>query len=340
VCGAQKGQASMRGCLARTSLLSIVVALGACNPAPVTSDVGTSDTGPLGDTGPVTVNCPSSYGGITVPDAMSQMGPCCYSASNASRLSAPTLRLRYLNIRAPMHSALASSAVQTVLNNSLGTEQFNWLVRGMGNGSDGPFSFMTGYGTRDATSGNYSFSTMSRYAPVTLTGTITGEMVTSMPDTGTLIVPVFNTTVTPPVLEVELQLHNIQVQTSTFSENRSCIGALASRGFTTAATLSGYLTVADTQGSMINVDPVHAQLCTLIASPNLSEPAAGGHYCDAAQSTWMVQPDSLCPVAPATGPCMHDPGDNSVCHHDGSGTACNAWQLVSDFAAVGVNISP
>jgi hypothetical protein len=312
--------------------------MGACNSSP--QPPPPSDTGPLDDTGIPTdsgtmLTCPANM----VPDYMNQMGSCCYRASNASRLTAPTLRLRYLHITAPAHSALSNATVQTVLNNSLQNETFNWLVRGMQTGTgDGPITITTGFGTRDASTGNYSFSTMPRYAPVMLNGTIMGEVVTTQPDPGTLIVPVFD--MTGMTLEVELQLHNVQVVTSTFTEMRSCIGSLGSRGaFNTAATLSGYLTVADTRGSMINVGPVMAQLCTLVAGPNLTEPSGGGHYCDMPQAMWAVQPDSLCPAG-TTGACMHDTG-GTVCSHDGTGaTPCNAWQLVSDFAAVGVNITP
>ena len=318
--------------LRSTSLLlaALVVALAGCNPAaPAMNDAGG------GDSGPVMTACPTAM----VPDFMNQMGPCCYRTSQATHLAMPSLRLRYLNLRAPAGSALVAPIVQGLLNGSLQTEVFNWLVQGMGTAGDGAITIRTGFGTRNMATGTYAFSTMARYAPVTLNGTIMSETVTTQPDTGTLIVPVFDMTGT--VLQVELQLHNVQVVTSPFTEMRSCIGAARARDFTTPATLSGYLTVADTRTTMINVSTVHAQLCTLIASPNLTEPMSGP-YCDQPQATWMVPPDSLCMTTGTTGACVHNNPASPVCRPDGTGAlpACNAWQLVSDFAAVGVTITP
>lgn len=290
-----------------------------------------------GDGGPPMLSCPVGTG---IPDPTNQTLPCCYRVSQASHLDMPELRLRYLNITAPVGSALLTPPVQSLLNASLANETFNWLMRGSGGATDGPITITTGFGTRDMSTGTYAFSTDAAYTPVMLTGTIAGETVMTGTDPGVLVVPVFDATGTPPP-QVELSLHNVRVVTSTFNEHRSCIGTLAARGaFTPAATLSGFLTVADTRGSMINVDPIHAELCTLIASHGLSDPG-GTPYCDPAtnpQSAWAVMPNSLC----ATGAtCVLDDGSGSTCAHDGTGaTPCNAWQLVSDFAAVGVEITP
>jgi len=314
----------------RASLLG-VLALSACNNPPAANDSGNTTT----DSGPPMLHCPTSSSTVMIPDDTHQTLPCCYRTSQADHPSMAELRLRFLNITAPAHSGLVSTPTQSLLNASLTNETFNWLIRANSGAGDGPITIQTGFGTRNDAANTYAFTTMAHYAPITLNGTITGQTVTTQPDTGTLVVPVFDPT--GMTLEVELALHNVQVVTSTFSENRSCIGALAARGFTTAATLSGFLTVSDTRGSMINVSPINAQLCTLVASTGFTEPASG-HYCDAPQAMWAVKPDSLCP---ATGQCMHDPGDGSVCSHDGTGaTACNAWQLVADFAAVGVDINP
>lgn len=320
----------MRASLRKSSLVGVagaLLALIGCGPGTTTDN----DAAVVNDSGGLM--CPQRG----IPDPTNQTLPCCYRVSQADHLDMPELRLRYLHITSPAGSALVQSATQNLLNDSLTNETFNWLIRGTGPASgDGAITIETGFGTRDDATGTYSFSTMARYAPVTVTGTISGETVTTTPEMGTLVVPVFDPTGT--MLQVELPLHDIAVVTSTFSENRSCIGSLAARGFNTAATLSGYLTVEDTTTTMINVDPIHAQLCTLLASSGFTEPTGGGHYCDAAQSTWHTQPDSLC----ATGAtCVLDPGDGSVCSHDGTGaTPCNAWQLVSDFAAVGVDITP
>lgn len=319
------------------SLLSCVLIVAGCgssNPPGNDAGGGGVDTGIGGTDGGLT--CPHG-GNPPIPDPDNQMGSCCYRTSQADHQAMPELRLRYLHLAAPEGSALVSAATGMLLNASLGNETFNWLVRGAGSGGDGAITITTGYGTRDATAGTYSFSSDARYAPVTMTGTITGEVVTTAPTDETLVVPIFDPTGT--VLQVELPLHNPAVVTSTFSEMRSCIGALGPRStFTTPATLTGYITVEDSQTTDINVDPIHAQLCTLIASSGFTEPTGGGHYCDAAQSTWANPPDSLCP---ATGQCMLDDGTGSTCSGDGTGaTPCNAWQLVGDFAAVGIDIVP
>ncbi len=317
------------------SLLGVtcVLSVSGCNPSttPPANDANLPDSGSIVDTGMVVLTCPTNM----IPDPTNQMGACCYRESQAAHPEAPELRLRFLRLRAPEGSALVSAATGMLLNASLANETFNWLVRGAAGAGDGPITITTGYGTRDATARTYAFSTTTRYAPVTLTGTITGEVVTTAPTDQTLIVPIFDPTGT--MLQVELPLHNPAVVTSTFSEDRSCIGALSTRAmFTTAATLTAYITVTESQGTMINVDPIHAQLCTLVASSGFTE--TGGPYCDQPQAMWANQPDSLCP---ASGQCMLDDGSGSVCSHDGTGaTPCNAWQLVGDFAAVGVEITP
>jgi len=310
-------------------LIGAAMALTGCNnPPPATSMTDGGD----GTDGGGRSMCPTTM----IPDFEQQMGACCYRRSQADQLSAPELRLRSLHLTAPEGSALVSPTTGMLLNSSLANETFNWLFRGMATGNgDGPITIETGYGTRDSATGIYSFSTDAEYAPVTLNGTITGETITTEPDDGVLTVPVFDPTGT--MLQVKLALHNVEVVTSTFSENRSCIGSIGARyQFTTAATLQGYLLLSESQTTTIDVDPIHAQLCTLIASNGFTDPASGP-YCDQPRSSWDVLPDSLCATGAA---CVLDPGDGSVCSHDGTGaTPCNAWQLVSDFAAVGIDIA-
>ncbi|MBZ0116524.1 MAG: hypothetical protein K8H88_06010, partial [Sandaracinaceae bacterium] len=56
-------------------------------------------------------------------------------------------------------------------------------------------------------------------------------------------------------------------------------------------------------------------------------------YCDRPQSEWRVKPDSLCD---ATSCAQNTPGMMDVCDPD---TTCNAWYLVAEFAAAGVEIT-
>jgi hypothetical protein len=317
------------------SVLAIAGVTG-CNNGGGGSDSGPPVDGGGGvDTGMVTPGmCPTNM----IPDPTNQMGACCYRASQASHLDTPSLRLRYLNIRQPAGSALTAAITQTLLNGNLGTETFNWIFTTTGAGMDGPVSIRTGVATRNM-DGTYTYSTDPRYAPVTLMGTLTGETVTTTANPGTLVVPIYDQAGT--TLQIELSLHNVRLETATLSEMRSCIGSIGARFmFNTAATLRGFLTVADTRAGMINVSSIHAQLCTLVASANFSDPMGGPAYCDQPQAMWTVQPDSLCPADGSA--CMRN-GTTNVCDPAGtSGTlpACNAWELVADFAAVGINVTP
>lgn len=303
------------------------------NPAPP-RDGGTdgmilpSDAGDSGATGPA---CPVAR----IPMADQQFGACCYRVSQAEHLDAPELRLRSLSLQGPVGSALVlPTPTGTLLNTSLADETFNWLFRVTGADADGPVEIETGFGTRDA-AGTYTFSTMARYAPITLAGTLTGETITTEPSTTGLIVPVFDPTGT--MLQVELSLHAVELVSSEFNDDRSCVGTIGARFiYATGATLTGFITVEEARAGMINVASIHAELCTLIASPNLGDPATGP-YCDLPRADWEVKPDALC-----TGEdCVQNATGSEVCSEDGTGALplCNAWLLVANFAAVGVDIT-
>jgi hypothetical protein len=305
-------------------LLTSALALGGCptNPPPADAPVAPADA-------PRT--CPSS--GVTGDPGV--MGACCYRRSQADQHDAPELRLRYIEIvEPPDPSPLHGTIVGGVLNTALQEETFHWLFRSEGAETDGPITITTGFGRRNA-DWTYSFSTGAAggdpdtYLPVTIPATLTGESITSGVITDPLTVPIFDEA--GEVVQIELILHSIQVLSTTLSEDRSCIDALAARGtFSTAASLSGYIRVDEAIDGVIMLSGITASLCGVVAGSVTS-----ATYCtDNAQGTWMVNPNSLCDAA-------------GLCHRDGEAgvdcdpaTTCNAWYLEANFASHGIDIAP
>ncbi len=277
------------------------------------------------------IACPDT----DTPAPEEQMGSCCWRHSNADQLDTPEFRLTYLNIVAPMGSALASSTLTRILAESMQQEHFNWLVRGEGSGGDGPITITTGFGRRQA-DGTYAFASGSAgpdgdpdsWCPVTMDATLTGEEVSSTAIEGAITVPIFDTTGT--ALQLELTLRQVAIDTATMSEDRSCIGWNMPRNFTyfPEGQLSGYIEVASARDGMIDVPPVVTTVCAAIAG-SLSDAT----YCDRDQSEWATMPDSLCDESGCrtNAPCSSDICDPA--------TTCNAWRIVAQFAAAGVDIT-
>lgn len=302
------------------------LALGACNDTPAPADAAL----PPADA-PVILRCPTTM--VPAPDEL--MLPCCYRMSQASQLDAPEMRLRFIDITEPAGSPLAGDLVGNILNTALQEETFNWLFRTTGADGDGPVEITTGFGRRDATTGTYRFSLGTAgtegdpdsYLPITMAATLAGETVTSDVVTTPLTVPIFDEAGT--TVQIELVLSSMRILSTTLSADRSCIGALmTSRGaFTTAATLGGFIQVAQARAGTIMVGAISASLCGVVAG-DITDSA----YCDQPQGDWAVPPNSLCDTA-------------GVCHRDGEGgvdcdpaTTCNAWYLEADFAAHGIDI--
>ncbi len=275
---------------------------------------------------PVTLMCPTR----DIPSPEELTLPCCYRASQADQQASPELRLAFLDIVEPAGSELAGDVVGPLLNTSIRTELFQWLFRAEGADADGDITITTGFGRRGA-SGTYTFSTGTapdnpEWAPVTLSGTLTGENIMTTPYDGVLTVPIFDETAT--VVQIELQLTAVRVLNSTFSDSRNCIGTLLSpTRYMTGATLGGFVTVASATDGAIMFPGVNTTLCGVIAGSLLD-----AEYCNTtAQGDWTVPPDSRC--------------DGNVCFQNGTcdpavvgDGGCNAWYLEANFAAAGVNI--
>lgn len=309
---------------ASLAVSSLALALAGC-PSETGTDAGTggTDTGGPVEDAPATVTCPRS-----APDPDNQTPPCCYRHSQADQLDTPEMRLRFLQIDEPAASPLASTTVESVLNTGLQDETFNWLFRTTGADADGPIEITTGYGVRNG-DGTYTLGS-AEYPPVTLPGTITGETVATETVLGPLDIPVFDETGLE--LQFVLRLRSIRVVEADLSESRSCIGRRRGNAFTTAASLEGYVTVADAREGAISVPPIDSTLCSVVAG-ELSTPSGQVPMCDRPQSEWVAKPDSLCEVA---GCRTNAAGATDVCDPN---TTCNAWRLLAQFAAVGIDIA-
>jgi hypothetical protein len=289
--------------------------------------------------GPGTVTCP-----MTAPPPANQMGPCCARASNASRLDAVELRLAAIRLRAP-NGTLTSGALRALLNQAFDAETFNWLIQTVGapTSGNGPATIRTGYGKR-AADGTFSFAMgeappeggdPARWDPLEVMGTFTGDTFSAPPLPGVLIVPVFNDMTGE--LIVELPLYNLAITEATLTEGRTCIGRrLATNYDTSAGTIEAYIRVADARARrVVYGTTLNASLCAIIAG-SLADP----NYCtDRPQAMWMAKPDALC--ADGSACRANAAGMTDVCDPDTDGEGgCNAWRLVGEIAAQGVEITP
>ncbi len=316
------------------------------------------DSSPPSDGGTdATVDSAPPMGTCPVPDE--QMGPCCYYASNAESLDHPALRVAGVQITTP--PSLATIIVTTLLVDSLDRELFNWLIDTEISGTDA--NITTGYGIKNA-DGTFSFTMgtapgpgdANRWDPISISGSIAGEVVSA---------PVVSETLTVPVLDqdgmnvtLELPLRNMTIEMATLSEDRSCIGQRlpGNRWTSTDGLLTAFITVEDADAGILDVPDamIHQSLCTFIANMpatagdctmptdcpmgytcNTDSKCARPDNClDTPQNddTWSAKPDALCDTAG----CTQDPGDGSVCD---PATTCNAWFISAGFAAQGVTIN-
>jgi hypothetical protein len=324
----------VRGATLLAALASGAGALAACG-----DDDGGDAPPPPADMGTGTVTCP-----MTAPPPANQMGPCCARASNAGRLDAVELRLAGIRLRAPS-GTLTSGALRTLLNQSFDAESFNWLIQTVGapTSGSGPATIRTGYGKR-AADGTFSFAMgeapaaggdPARWDPLEVMGAFDGETFSAPPLSGVLIVPVFNDMTGE--LIVELPLYNLAITSATLSEQRTCIGRRMTANYdTSAGNIEAYIRVADARArQVVYGTTLNASLCAIIAG-SLTEPT----YCDdRPQAMWGAKPDSLCSDG---GACRTNAmGMTDVCDPDVAGEGgCNAWRLVGEIAAQGVEITP
>lgn len=299
------------------------------------------------DMGPPVVMCPA-----TAPAPDNQEGACCSRASNADRLTAPELRIAALKLTAP-NGTLTNALIQNVLSTAFDKEDFNWALQLEGAPMSGTGAVMvrTGYGVRDDATGHFAFADGSapgpglatRWDPVTLTGTMTDEGFTTTPYHALLTIPVFDPeSATPDLPSIELPIYDLEVLSAPLSESRTCIGTRGTSAFVTSSggRLRGYIQVEDSRTLMVTMGAlISTKLCSLIAGAVFTEASGTTPYCDATpQGEWMAKPDSLC----GAGGCSRNTSTTTpdVCSPtgDSGAPACNAWQLLGEFAAQGVDI--
>lgn len=296
-----------------------------------TADGGT-DSGPAVDSGPQRV-CPRT----NVPAPEELMGACCFRHSNEDQLATPELRLAYLQITEPAGSTLTSTTLTGVLNTAMQRETFNWLVRAEGSEGDGAATLVTGFGRR-LEDGTYAFSAGAAgtegdpdtWCPVTLEGNVSGENLTTSALEGSVTVPIFDED--GENVQLELTLREVEITSAMLSEERSCVGVKVARPFTytPAGSLQGFIEVAGAIGGEISVPGINTTVCTAIAGDVLTD----ADYCETTpQGEWATPPDSICD---ATGCTQNTAGTTDACD---PASSCNAWRIVADFAASGVDIT-
>jgi hypothetical protein len=256
-----------------------------------------------------------------------QSGACCYRESNASQLSAPELRIAYLDLAQP--PVLASPIIADILNEAAREERFNWLIRLEGADADGPVTITTGHGRKTGDSFAFAMGDadppgdLTRWDSESIVGTLTGESVT----TGAL-----DQAFTVPIQEyngssiLELPLRGFRLVNATLSEDRSCIGRgiTATRYDATAGRVEAYITVADARESEVNAGAINATLCNVLRGSLID----GAADCEQTpREMWATPPNSTCV---RSGACTFGGCDAAT---------CNAWQVVGGFAAHGVAIT-
>ncbi len=296
-----------------------------------TEDSGGGDTGG-GDTGGEDGSTPEvscgAIAGVDTPDPDSRVGACCSRVKNTDKQEAPELRLIWLGITEP--SVLTSTSVAGgLLNQALEAELFNWLLQvevdgttanittGLGwRQADGTFQFANG----DAPTDNGGEAT--RFDPISITGTMEGEVLSAPAFEGTFTVPVFDE-MNPDEIVLELPLQGFEIEMATLSDERSCVGnrVNARRYNTDAGSLTTFLTIEDTVDAEVNTTALQTTVCNLLAGLNGEDETCA----DTPRADWPSAPNASC----TAGVC------NTTC----SGEECNAWQVSGGFAAHGVEIN-
>lgn len=285
-------------------------------------DGGTPDSGGGGADGGDGVSCPSG-----APMREQMMGECCYRIANdGERANAPEFRLAALDLQSP--ESVSGLLIAGLLRSGLDEETFNWIMKL--EITDSTVAVTTGYGQRNPADNSFSFAMGSapgpepadRWDPITVPGTISGDVVTTEPVMEPFTVPVFDPD--GMMVTTEFPLHQLELTMATLSAERSCVGARQGNVYTTdSGSLQAFITVEDAKVTPVMAGPIDTSLCMLLINMQ-SDP---GTCDDIPRAEWPVPPDSLCDASGCTtGGC--DPASD-----------CNAWLVTSGFAAQAVEIN-
>ncbi|MBN1773837.1 MAG: hypothetical protein JXB32_21430 [Deltaproteobacteria bacterium] len=234
-----------------------------------TDDAGTDDTGDTTET--TTGNCPET------PDP-----------------AVPELRLRTLTILSP--TAMRNAVLQQLIFDSMENEDFLWLIRFTGKGT-GTMTLRTGSGQEVAGRAcTYSYLP-APYAPGEMQMTETGLSFALLGDPIAQIdVPMWSEGTAypdPPLLT--LPLRNLDIG-GTFSADYLYIGSYneGTDEWTEAGTLSGAVTAADAQATII--EDLGMTMCGLL-SGSTGAPSNPADDCDGGPpgwdpTSWLRPPDT------------------------------------------------
>lgn len=298
------------------------------------ADAGVDGGPPEVDAGPPMLRCPS---GTPDRDARAQGSQCC-ARTNHMGADEFALRLAYMDIHAP--ESLSSLVIETALNDELIAERFTWLVDV--SSVEGTVAMRSGFG-RSNVDGSFAFAMddapapgdPSRWNPVTLTGTQTGDEIMAAADVSSFTLPIFDEV---GGVALELPTRGLVLESMHVDEDHSCVGEariseydLDYAGGGDVATLTAYLTVADAMAANVDLPGLQDNLCDFLAGRAMTAfMGMPENFCVRnPQSEWPFQPDAFC----SGGACTHGAAG------DCGAEMCNAWQLEIAFAAHGVTVS-
>lgn len=168
-----------------------------------------------------------------------------------------------------------------------------------------------------------------------------GEDLTTTAFPGLVTIAAFDSTTASTPLIAEIPLHGFTILHMPMTERRSCVGLRTTRWNTASGgVVTGFIRVAEakTHGYLFPLLSVDSTLCSVIAGD-----LTGGTNCDTTpQAMWPTPPDSLCTdttcVANTRDTIICDPATPEGSTGTGGRPGCNAWNLLAQFVAQGVEI--
>jgi hypothetical protein len=226
-------------------------------------------------------------------DTGESTGEQCPPAANPA---VPEMRLRTLTILTP--AAMQNAVLQQLIASSMDNEDFIWLIRFTGKGT-GTMTLRTGSGQKVAgRTCTYNYLP-SPYAPGEMQMTETGLDFDLVGDPiARLDVPMWSEgTAYPDAPLLTLPLRELDIG-GTFSSDYLYIGSYdeVSEEWTEAGTLSGAVTVADAQATVI--EDLGMTMCGLL-SGSTGAPANPADDCQGDPTTWTRPPDTTVGSEPA-----------------------------------------
>lgn len=266
-----------------------------------------------------------------------QHPPCCWEVSNAER---EVLELAARGVAFVEPAALANEVFRAVLQEGLdssdaGENDVMLLVRATPAGTG--YRVQAGFGCHASRGAPWRFATEAgvcgapdgSWAPVEAMGTIDGDLVTTEPAGGTLVIPLPQAGTPPP----ELRIRTVRIAQARLTDGRSCIGSRLASGRwiygEPPSRIEGFIALEDARATTI--PSLEGQsFCQVIA----------GAPCDQPREVWPVAPDARCDGDTCAPRCDDEACAADRCDpvSDDPARGCNAWRLLVAAAAAGVEI--